>query len=357
MASRFTRCPENPIVVPGIYPWRMAAVFNPGILYDDGRFFMYERAAAGLRPFHCSIGLLDSEDGIHFRHVRPEPVFTPEMAGSRYGSVQDARVVRIGDDYLMTYAFRPFAWSSHPTGVGVPDSYESEFPGVLRPPPAEGGSANVSGARPDNFTRSGIAISRDRVHWEHLCWPTPPELDDRDVILFPEKIGGKFALLRRPLQFIGSKYGTDHPGIWISYSDNLRKWSEPHLIARPAFAWEGNRIGGSVPPIRTDRGWLVLYHGVETLDPAIRRVVYRMGAMVLDLDDPRKVLARTSGFIMEPEAYYERFGLYIPNVIFPTGAVVRRGLLHLYYGCCDTAIGLATAPLEELVDRVLRDSA
>ncbi len=98
----------------------------------------------------------------------------------------------------------------------------------------------------------------------------------------------------------------------------------------------------------------MLYHGVETTDPLIKRVIYRLGAMMLDLHDPTKVIARTPEPIMEPEMYYERFGLYIPNVIFPTAGVVKDGLLYLYYGCCDTSISLATVPLDELVAHVMQ---
>src|SRR5688500_12742998 len=113
---RFARHPENPIVVPGLYDWRMATVFTPGVPRDDdGRFYMYERAAGQLRPFHCYIGMLESDDGVHFTHVSDEPVWTPERAGSPYGSVQDPRVVKIDGRYYMTYAFRPYAWNSHPT--------------------------------------------------------------------------------------------------------------------------------------------------------------------------------------------------------------------------------------------------
>lgn len=344
MPLTFTRCPENPIVVPGLYDWRMATVFNPGVLYDDdGRFYMYERAAGQLRPFHCYIGMLESDDGIHFTHTSDQPVFTPEMAGSKYGSVQDARVVKIEGVYYMTYAFRPYAWNSNPTGVGVPESSEPTFEGF-------------SGRAEENKTRSGIAVSTDRVHWRHHSWPTAQEIDDRDVILFPEKINGKFALLRRPLDFVGPQYGTEHPGIWICFSDDLETWSEPVLIAKPEFAWEDNRIGGSTPPIRTEKGWLVLYHGVENQIPEKRRVCYRLGAMMLDLDDPTKVIARTPHAIMEPETYYEKFGLYIPNVIFPTANFVKDGQVWLYYGVCDTAIALATVPLEELVAEVMRAS-
>jgi predicted GH43/DUF377 family glycosyl hydrolase len=180
-------------------------------------------------------------------------------------------------------------------------------------------------------------------------------MDDRDVILFPEKINGRYAVLRRPLQMVGPEHGTEHPAIWISYSEDLERWSAPELVAKPEFTWEDNRIGGSTPPIKTEHGWLVLYHGVETRDASARRVCYRLGALLLDLDDPTRVLARTSRPLMEPEAYYERFGLYIPNVIFPTANVVKEGLLYLYYGVCDTAIALATVPLGELVEYVRRE--
>jgi predicted GH43/DUF377 family glycosyl hydrolase len=138
----------------------------------------------------------------------------------------------------------------------------------------------------------------------------------------------------------------------ISFSDDLKNWSPPEIVATPRFRWEDNRIGGSAPPIRTDAGWLVLYHGVETRDRAVNRVCYRMGAMLLDLTDPRKVLGRCSRFIMEPEEYYEKHGAFIPNVIFPTAAVVVGRELYIYYGVCDTAIALATVPLDELADYV-----
>src|SRR5262249_42655319 len=152
------RHPENPILVPGLYDWRLATVFNPGVLLDDdGRFYLYERAAGNLRPFCCSIGMLASDDGVHFTHVSDQPVFTPERAGSKYGSVQAPRLAILPSPpalratpspgaagegvavdegspgaaeegamrYYMTFAYRPYAWSSHPTGVGVPESHET----------------------------------------------------------------------------------------------------------------------------------------------------------------------------------------------------------------------------------------
>jgi predicted GH43/DUF377 family glycosyl hydrolase len=238
----------------------------------------------------------------------------------------------------------------------VSESHETDFPGVERAPydPSNTGSANVQGGRPDNMTRSGIAVSDDRVHWQFHSWVTPADMDDRDVILFPEKISGRYAVLRRPLPYVGPEYGTSGPSIWLSYSDDLQTWTEPTLVAKAEYPWEDNRIGGSTPPLKTEAGWLVLYHGVQTLDARLKRVCYRLGALLLDLDDPTKVLARTPEPFMEPETYYERFGLYIPNVIFPTANVVKDGLLYLYYGVCDTAIALATIPIDELLEEVQR---
>jgi predicted GH43/DUF377 family glycosyl hydrolase len=275
MALKITRCAENPIVWPGKWDWRMSNAYNPGALYEDGKFFLYERAAGSLRPHYCSIGLLESADGVHFQHVSDKPVLTPQMLGYPHGSVQDPRVVKIDGVYYMTFAFRRFAWNISPTGVGVPDAEQGAFPGF-------------DPATDKNQTRSGIAVSKDRVQWEFLGWATPPDLDDRDVILFPEKIGGRFALLRRPIGFVATDtcHGEEHPSIRISYSEDLKQWTDPEVVIRPEFGWEDNRIGGSAPPVRTAHGWLTLYHGVQTVDAPTRRVIYRLGAALLDLVDP-----------------------------------------------------------------------
>jgi len=341
----FDRCPSNPIVTPGLYDWRRAVTFNPGILYEDGKYYLYERAAGSLRPFHCCIGMLESEDGVDFRHVQPEPVLAPEMLGSKYGSVQDPRVVKLDGRYYMTFAFRPYAWSSQPTGIGVPESHQVDYPGF-------------SGRDGDNQTRSGIAVSEDKVNWSLLAWVNPEGTDDRNVILFPEKVGSRYAVLRRPSGLVrtDTRHGAgNHPGIRVSFSEDLKTWSEPETVIDPRFGWEDNRIGGSTPPIRTEAGWFVLYHGVQNENPATKRVKYRVGMMLLDLEDPRKVVARCPDYVLEPEAYYERQGLYIPNVVFPTGAVVDpEGRLRVYYGACDTCIALASAPLDALVEKTLQ---
>ncbi|MFF2094044.1 glycosidase [Paenibacillus sp. NPDC058174] len=332
---KFTRCEANPVVVPGEAGIRQVATFNPGLIYDQGKFLMYDRAASSLTPFQTSIGLLESEDGIHFTPVQEEAVFTGEMLGFPGGSVEDARVVKIDGLYYMCYALQPYAFDCWPTGIAVPNYFPEHYP--------EWAS---NGVRP-MLTRSGIAVSEDGIHFKQLCYTTPPEIDDRDNALFPEKINGKFALLRRPMEYVGEAYGTDRPGMWISYSDDLLEWSEPKLLAVAQEAWEGTKIGAAATPLRTEKGWLVLYHGVDGSS------IYRVGALLLDLNNPEIVIGRTKQFIMEPEEYYEKTGLVIPNVVFPTANLIIDDILYVYYGCCDTSIGLATVPVNELLDFIL----
>ena len=331
---KLKRCKEIPIIEPGLYDWRKVTVFNPAVIYENDKFYLFERTGGKLRPFKCFIGLMESEDGVHFTHVKEEPVLTPDQLGFPYGSVQDPRIVKIDDQYLMTYALRPCTYGYSPTGLGAPEEVKPIYPHEWE--------------KPENYlTRSGIVKSDDLVHWEQVGYTTPLDINDRDNILFPEKIDGKYVLLRRPEEYIGADYGTDKPGIWITYSKDLKDWEEPKLIATSEEDWEYKKVGGSTPPIKTEKGWLTLYHGVD------KENVYRAGAMMLDLENPEKVIARTEEPILEPEKYYEKFGLFIPNVVFPTGNVVVNDILHVYYGCCDTSISLATAPVEDLVDYVM----
>lgn len=336
MTIDIKRCEQNPIVYPGIYNWRKAVVFNPAVILEANRFYMIERAAGSVRPNACYFGLLESDDGVNFTHIKDRPVFTAQQLGYPNGSIQDPRLVKIDDTFYLTYALRKY------TLMNGQLDYPERF----------------LGKNESNATQSGIASSTDLVHWEQVCYTSEPGLDDRDHILFPEKINGKFALLRRPHKWTGPEYGTTGPSIWISYSDDLHEWLKPELVAQPEFAWENGKIGGSTPPVRTDDGWLVLYHSVENYDNMQHQIehrgrqIYRVGAMLLDLEDPSKVLARCDHPIMEPETYYEKVGLLIPDVIFPCGNVVKDGQLYIYYGCCDTCISLATVTLERLLAHV-----
>lgn len=335
---KIQRCAQNPIVTPGVYDYRRVSVFNPGVIEDNGMFYMYERAAGSLRPFQTSIGLLKSSDGINFSIASDRPLFSGSDLGFPGGSVEDARVVKIDGMFYMCYALQPYPFDCWPTGIAVPDYYTDNYP--------EWAQSNT----PPMITRSGIAVSEDGISFRQLCYTTPPEIDDRDNALFPEKIGGRFALLRRPMQYVGKEYGTEIPGIWISYSDDLFAWSKPELVAVAENpAWEGLKIGAAATPLKTEAGWLVLYHGVDD------QSVYRVGAMLLDINDPRKVVARTKLPVMEPETYYEKHGLVINNTVFPTANLIHDGLIYIYYGCCDTCISLATVPVADMLDHLLNN--
>lgn len=316
----------NPIVTPGEAAWRAAAVFNPAVILDNGKFYMLERAAGGLRPFICSFGLLESEDGFHFKRVGDSPVFTAQEMGYEKGTVEDPRLVKIDGEFYLTFAYRPYTYNCAPTGVGVPDY--TPLVGELD--------------KGINNTLSAIAVSKDLKEFKVRSLINKADVDERDNILFPEKINGKFFLLRRPKQF------NDRPSIYYSTSEDCENWSEPKLLAAPMYDWEGGKIGAGAPPVRTKKGWLLLYHGVDKND------VYRVGAMLLDLNDPTRVLARTPRYIMEPTEYYEKQGLVIPNVVFPTACVKKDDTVYIYYGCCDTCIAVATVPEEKLIASMVR---
>ncbi len=327
----FERYHGNPIVLPGEPSWRRVVSFNPGVVRDvDGRFWMLERAVSSLAPLYSHVGLLVSDDGFHYRLASEEPVFTAAMLGTPRGTVEDPRVVRHDDAYYMTYVHRNYASSCFPNGVGVPDYHDA-----VDVPPGD-----------PNHYRSGIARSPDLRRWEDLGLVTAPEVDDRDCVLFPERIGGRYAMLRRPLHFVGPDYGCERPSIWISQADDLSAWSEPKLVATVERPWEGVKIGAGAAPLPTEEGWLLIYHGVD--DAAN----YRTGLMLLDREDPSRVLARTPEPVFQPEAPYERVGLIIPRVVFPSANVIADDTVLMYYGCCDTCIGVATAPLAALLDHL-----
>ncbi|RMF82228.1 MAG: glycosidase, partial [Nitrospirae bacterium] len=186
-----------------------------------------------------------------------------------------------------------------------------------------------------------LALSRDLARFERLGRILPPE--DKDAALFPEPIGGRWACLHRPVR--GPEYV--RRDVWLSFSRDLRRWEggRPLLAARRGCWWDADKIGAGPPPLATEAGWLVGYHGVKA---TVAGGIYRFGLALLDRRDPFRVLGRTSAWCLAPEAPYERVG-DVPNVVFPCGWLVREGVVHLYYGGADTCVCLATAPLERLL--------
>lgn len=191
-----------------------------------------------------------------------------------------------------------------------------------------------------------IATTKDFSTVDQLGVALPPE--DKNAALFPRRIGGSWRLLHRPVAV-----ATGGADIWVSASSDLVAWGDARLVMeRRAGMWDTHRIGSGPPPIETAAGWLLVYHGVRN---TVAGAMYRVGAALLDLDDPTVVLARRRDWLFSPTELWERVG-DVPNVVFPCGATVVDGQLRLYYGAADTSIGVAGCDLDELVESLVTAS-
>ncbi len=287
-----------PVLTPTNRDWEDFCVFNPAVVEKDGLIYLIYRAMG--KDKISRLGLAWSKDGISFSRL-DKPVFSPEGPQEQSG-VEDPRIVKIGDFYYMTYT-----------------AYRGWDPAIE-----------------DHDFVIAMARSKDLIRWERLGYPLGSE-KNKDAVLFPEKIKGKYAMFhRRP------------PSIWIAFSDDLRSWYGHQVIMEPVEGtWEGEKIGAGGPPIKTDEGWLVIYHGVGRDRHGMR--VYALGLALLDLEDPTKIIARYPHPVLYPEFIWERKG-DVPCVVFTDGAVVVDGSVYLYYGAADTVVGFARAELGDLLD-------
>lgn len=329
---KLTRHPANPILAPDpASSWQSLVVTNPGAWYDAerGEFLLLYRAAGHDAEHKVHLGLATSTDGVHFTRSA-EPVLSPSVDGFDAGCIEDPRIVKIGEWYYVTYACRAFppgeywkpATERGYQRVDCPD----DFPWILR----------------RNATATGLALTKDFKTWIRAGRMTLPTVDDRDVILFPEKINGRYWMMHRPMNWAGEGYPCAKPAMWIASSEDLLHWTDSQLLAVGEAAWEPGKIGGNTPPIRTADGWLTIYHAVG---PDRR---YRLGALLLDLEDPTKIVGRGRDWLLEPTESYEMEGFY-PGVVFPCGKVVVGDTLYVYYGGADRYVGLATGSLSELL--------
>jgi predicted GH43/DUF377 family glycosyl hydrolase len=186
-----------------------------------------------------------------------------------------------------------------------------------------------------DFYQIALARSENLITWERMGFPLPGELN-KDAALFPEKIRGRYCMLHRR-----------EPDIWLAYSDDLLHWYDHQVVMRPRQdAWDAVKIGANGPPLKTDAGWLFLYHGFA------EDKVYKMGIALLDLLDPTVVLKRQWEPVLEPEEEWERYG-DTPNVVFSCGQVMTEDALYVYYGGADSVIGLATCTKAEVMEFVI----
>ncbi|HKQ39685.1 MAG TPA: glycoside hydrolase family 130 protein [Verrucomicrobiae bacterium] len=247
-----------------------------------------------LRVVYCKDGRnIDSLDG---------PRFLPETEYEQFG-VEDPRITKIGETYFITYV----AVSCH--GVATALASTKDF---------------------KTFRRHGIIF--------------PPE--NKDVLLFPERIGEHYYALHRP----NAASTFTKPEMWLAASPDLAHWGNHQQFLGGGGLWDVGRIGGGTPPFRTPRGWLEIYHGNSRKEEDAGIGTYSAGALLLDLENPRHIVGR-SGQIFVPEAEYEIEG-FVPNVVFPTGVVEEGDRLLVYYGAADTFSGLVEFSLKELLTSI-----
>ena len=345
---RLTKADCNPILTPrpGSY-WDAAQVRNPAAVLHDGKVHLLYTAAGDVDITHkLYVGHAVSTDGFHFERVGTEPFIAPSadaFDGFDAGGVEDPRAVKIDDTIYVTYCARSVPHWSFITGTRLAN------------PPTQGGTWT------QNMRRGGLVSTRDFKTIERHGPVTTDDHYDCNVILFPEKINGRYVMLHRPSYFkaeIESGPTAETAGMSICFSEDLKTWVDGQPLIRDEYWWEDGKVGGSSPPIKTDEGWLTLYHGVQKRPADAdwymdHRFCYRAGVMLLDLEDPAKVIARCPHPILEPETPLEKFGT-VNNVVFPTGNVVLGDELFVYYGGADTVCCVATTPVRKLLDHVLK---
>jgi predicted GH43/DUF377 family glycosyl hydrolase len=314
-----TRYSKNPILVPKSDNWwESKAVFNCAILHDGDTVHMLYRAIGEYENYVSRIGYASSTDGYHFDRTN-EIAFGPKEDYEKYG-MEDPRLVKIANQAYVTYV--------------VLSGYVRDRPNVV----------------------TALATTTNYCEFTRLGFIKGGGANNKDVVLFPEKLNyretdgyERYLSLHRPSTWIGSAYGVDRPSIWLGEGESLTTVDKHTLLLRPEREWEALKVGAGVPPIRTEQGWLIIYHGVSN------DKTYSAGAALLDLKQPNTILGRTKWPILEPEEPYERFG-DINNVVFPTGACIIDGELFLYYGGADKVCCLAKADLGNLVDFILQEN-
>ncbi len=357
MTLKVKKYTGNPILGPSQNrQWGRDEARNPGVVFDGSTFHMTFTTSSlkSEAPSDMVLGYAKSTDGINFEE-NPEP-FLPASENFDdfdYGSTEDSRITELDGKYYIVYAARSQKTMDFNKGIK-----------------RLGPNGNINPTWTENFRRVGIAVTEDWKNVKRLGPVTSEHICDANVVLFPEKINGKYAMLHRPTPFIPWILPLTYcPGaVWISFTDDMKcggsgkrdmPWNmedgvdipNDHLLIKPEYEWEGFKVGGSGVPIPTDDGWLTFYHAVD------RSGKYRVGLMLLDRHDPRKVIARSPRPIMEPELEYETGtpgkGHYA-NCIFPTANVVVGDEIYIYYGARDLYCCLATVKLKDTIDYIMK---
>lgn len=338
---------ENPLITPkdvkpSIDTYEVLCAFNAGVAEYRGEIVLLMRVAerpVSDNPNKVLVPVVDFSTGnavfrtLEFSRTQegisledPRAVIFPEK--TYLTSISHFRVARSRDGRQFTVDDKPALVADQPY-----EAYGIEDPRITR----IGDTYYVvyKGVAPTGITQC-LASTKDFVTWEKHGIILAPE--NMDAALFPEKIGGRYALLHRPVsEMFGAK------SMWIAYSDDLKAWGGHRFIAGiDKNTWAGERIGAGAVPFLTDQGWLEIFHGASDEGH------YCLGAMLLDKDNPERVIARSIEPIFEPESEYERHG-FIPNVVFTCGALVNGDTITVYYGVCDEAMAAAEMSVKEIL--------
>ncbi|MFZ4506096.1 MAG: glycosidase [Fimbriimonas sp.] len=304
------RHPGNPILCAADWPYPIHTVFNPGAtLLKDGTTLLLCRAEDRRGISHLCAAR--SPNGIDNWTIDRQPTFAPDPMNfpEELWGIEDSRITYVPevDEFLMAYT-----------------AFGKSGPGVA------------------------IASTTDFVHFERFGLVM--HADDKDAALFPRRFNGEYALIHRPTTEMGAH-------MWISFSPDLRNWGG-HMVFLPARRgawWDANKVGLSPPPIETDHGWLVLYHGVRTHASGS---LYRIGLALFDKEHPEICIKRGQSWMFGPEADYEVNG-DVPGAVFPCGTTLGADgdTLYVYYGSADTCICLAIGSLKTMLAWLDRDGS
>lgn len=308
---KFHKFRGNPILTPREdQSWQAQAVFNSAAVFENNQFYLLFRAMSWDNT--STIGCAISQDGFNFTQPTHNPVYMPRMPfenksqPNTISGCEDPRLTKIDDRIYMFYtAFD----GQHPPQVALTSIQDSDF------------------------------IAHNWL-WEEPILISNPQIDNKNACLFPGKINDKFVILHR----------TAGHEIAIDYINQLSDLNEEYILEKEAAIgprpnlWDSSKIGIAGPPIKTEKGWLLIYHGVSNLDQN-----YRLGYMILDLDDPFNILYRSRYPILEPQMEFEKKGI-VDNVVFSCGAVEKDGLVYLYYGGADKVMCVATMEMKKLIE-------
>ena len=308
------RYKQNPILKPiAKHPWESTAVFNPTALDINGTVHILYRA---MGPDNVSVfGYANSKNGIKITKRAETPAYVPreefeKKQAQGASGCEDPRLTRIGNTIYMAYtAFDgKNPWRSALTSISVKDFVANKW-----------------------------------EKWEKPQLITPDPVEDKDTALMPEKIGGQYMILHR----IDPMLCADFLDTIDFKKSRLTRCIE--VMGPRLGMWDSKKIGIAGTPIRTKKGWLLIYHGVS------KTATYRLGAVLLDLKNPSIVISRSVDTIFEPLEEYERAG-QVRNAVFSCGNILRGDTLYIYYGGADTVVGVATVSLKKLLKILLPEN-